>query len=116
MELSQYLHAACFSLVRSTFEKAMQMNHFKTRPGLTTNILKDLSTSVATVQGHIHQERKNLQNKTKPALTRELNIDTLQKKLDILESKQKPGQTLADTLQSELDGYSFPPSPTPNSK
>ena len=53
MELAQYLHTAYFCPVRSTFEKAIKMNYFKTRPGLTTNILKDLPTSVATVQGHI---------------------------------------------------------------
>ena len=40
----------------------------------------------------------------------------IDKKLEILESKQKPGQTLADTLQSDIDEYGFPPSPTPNAK
>ena len=30
MELAQYIHVSCFSLVYSTFEKAIKMNHFKT--------------------------------------------------------------------------------------
>ena len=66
MELAQYLHAACFSPVHSTFEKAIKMNHFKTWPGLTTNLFKDLPTSVATVQGRIHRERKN--SKVQPGI------------------------------------------------
>ena len=60
-ELAQYLHAACFSPVKSTFQKAITRNHFKTWPGLTPNILKHLPTSARTVQGHIHQGRQNLQ-------------------------------------------------------
>jgi hypothetical protein len=59
-ELVQYLHAACFSPVKSTFEKAIKNKHFQSWPGLTAQILKHLPTSVATTQGHIHQERQNL--------------------------------------------------------
>ena len=49
MELAQYLHAACFSQVQSTFEKAIKKIHFKAGPGLNANILKHLPTSIATV-------------------------------------------------------------------
>ena len=43
-------------------------------------------------------------------------MDALRKKLEILKSEQKPGQTLADKFQSKLDEDSFLPSPTPNTK
>ena len=82
MELAQYLHAGCFYPVRSIFEKSIKMDQFKIWPGLIMKILKDLPISVAIVQGHIHQERKNLKNITKPNLTSQSKIDTLRKKLD----------------------------------
>ena len=60
-ELVQYLHAACLSPVKLTFKKSIKKDHFKTCPGLTPGLLKHLPTSMATVQGHLHQERQNLQ-------------------------------------------------------
>ena len=60
--------------------------------------------------------KKNLQTTTKPTFTRQSEMDILRKKLEILKSKQKPGQTLADIFQSKLDKDILPPSPTPNTK
>ena len=40
MELAKYLHVAFSPPVRSTFEKAIKMHHFKTWSGLRTNILR----------------------------------------------------------------------------
>ena len=65
IELIEYLHATNFSPVKSTFNKAIKKGHYKTRPGLNRDILKHLPLSTATVQGHLHQERQNLQTTSK---------------------------------------------------
>ena len=91
--LVKYLHAACFSPVRSTWIKAIQNNNFATWPGLTDVLVKrHLPDSTATVQGHIHKERQNLQS------TKEHSPDPIKNEL----------------LQQEMDV--FPASPTPNLK
>ena len=56
MELVQYLHAACFPPVLSTFKKAIQKGFLKTWSGLTTELVdKHLPPTIATVPGHIAQ-------------------------------------------------------------
>ena len=55
-ELAQYLHAACFPPVKSTFLKAIKRQHFKIWPGLTTEVVNHLPKSVSTVQDHLHLE------------------------------------------------------------
>jgi hypothetical protein len=63
IDLVTYLHAACFSPVKSTFLRAIKNNHFTTWPGLTPEIVnKALPPSLATEQGHLNQERQNLQS------------------------------------------------------
>ena len=60
-DLAAYLHASCFSPVRSTFAKAISKQFFKTWPGLTSALItKHLPPVIATTQGHLHQERQNL--------------------------------------------------------
>ena len=63
------------------------MIHFKTCPGLTTNILKDLLISVATMQCYIHQERKKSQkyNQAHPHTT--IKNRYIVKNLDIKKNK-----------------------------
>ena len=39
-DLVKYLHSACFSLVQSTWIKAINNNNFLTWPGLTTDLVK----------------------------------------------------------------------------
>jgi hypothetical protein len=41
VELAQYLHAACFSPVPSTFVKAITAGHFLTWPGLTADLIRN---------------------------------------------------------------------------
>ena len=68
-DLVKYLHAACFSPVKSTWLKAIKNNQFLTWPGLTTTLVnKHLPPTLPTVQGHLHRERKNLQS-TKATLS-----------------------------------------------
>ena len=60
MELAQYLHVLCLSPVKSTMITAVKQHHFKSWPGLTPQIIsKNLPTPIATVQGHLYQERQN---------------------------------------------------------
>jgi hypothetical protein len=65
-ELVQFLHAACGSPVPSTWIRAIKQGHFVTWPGPTTSLVhKHLPKSLATVKGHLNQQRKSLQS-TKP--------------------------------------------------
>ena len=78
--------------------------------------LKDLSTSVATVQDHIHQIRKKSSNYNQAYPYTTIKSDCTAKELKILQSKQQPRKTLAAIFQKELDEDIFPPLPTPNTK
>ena len=63
MELSQYFHAVYYSPIKSTFIKETANNNLTTWSGLTeTLIQKHLPPSIITVQGHMYQERQNLQS------------------------------------------------------
>ena len=63
MQLVTYLHACCFSPVKSTFKKAITKGFLKTFPGLTPQLVdKYLPPSVATAKGHLNQERQHLQS------------------------------------------------------
>ena len=65
----QFLHAAAFSPVLSTFLQAIRNGHYATWPGLTVeNVRRYLPKSTATVKGHLDQTRKN-QRSTKPKVT-----------------------------------------------
>jgi hypothetical protein len=58
-ELIQFLHAAAFSPVPSTWIKAIQRDFFQSWPGLTTEAVhKHLPKSMATTKGHMDQTRK----------------------------------------------------------
>ena len=114
-ELAQYLHAAAFSPVMSTFKTAIKKNFFKSWPGLTPEVLKHLPKSVSTVQGHLHQERQNLQSTKRQPFT-STNLDAIRAHYIKLKKIKKPGQTLEDVLLQELDADSFPCSPSPNVK
>ena len=56
-ELADFLHAACFSPVVSTFLHAVKNNHFITWPGLTPQLItKHLTKKIAAAKGHLNQE------------------------------------------------------------
>jgi hypothetical protein len=60
VEHIQFLHAAAFSPVTSTWIDAINNGHFTTWPGLTAEaVRKHLPKSFATAQGHLDQARKN---------------------------------------------------------
>ena len=64
--ISTILHTACFSLVKSTWKKAIEQQNFNTWPGLTATLVKrHCPPSIATMQGHLHQERQHLQSTKK---------------------------------------------------
>jgi hypothetical protein len=59
-DLINYLHAACFSPVKSTWITAIKNGHFTSWPGLTEQaVKKHLSKSTSTTKCHLNQQRKN---------------------------------------------------------
>jgi hypothetical protein len=57
-DLINYLHAACFSPVKSTWSTAIKNGHFTSWPGLTEHAVeKYLSKSTSTTKGHLNQQR-----------------------------------------------------------
>ena len=74
------------------------------------DILKHLPLSTATAQGHLHQERQNLQTTSREKL------EAIKQRFTQLKAKQNPGQSLSDVLKAELDTDSFPLSPAPNTR
>jgi hypothetical protein len=59
-DLINYLHAACFSPVKSTWITAIKNGNFSSWPGLTENAVeKHLSKSTSTTKGHLNQQRQN---------------------------------------------------------
>ena len=64
-DLAKFLHATAFSPAISTFQKAIRKGNFVTWPGIASiNFEKILPTTLATEQGHLDQERKNLQSQS----------------------------------------------------
>jgi hypothetical protein len=63
-ELINYLYAACFSPVKSTWIQAIKNSNFTSWPGLTEQAVeKHLSKSTATLKGHLNQQRMNTRSK-----------------------------------------------------
>jgi hypothetical protein len=59
-DLINYLHAACFSPVKSTSITAIKNGNFSSWPGLTEHAVeKHLSKSTSTTKGHLNQQRQN---------------------------------------------------------
>jgi hypothetical protein len=59
-DLINYLHAACFSPVKSTWIKAIKNGNFSSWPGLNEqNVETFLSKSTSTAKGHLNQQRQN---------------------------------------------------------
>jgi hypothetical protein len=59
-DLINYLHAACFSPVKSTWIKAIKNGIFLSWPGVNEhNVEKYLSKSTSTAKGHLNQQRQN---------------------------------------------------------
>jgi hypothetical protein len=59
-DLINYLHAACFSPVKSTWITAINNGNFSTWPGLNEHsVEKYLSKSTSTTKGHLNQQRQN---------------------------------------------------------
>jgi hypothetical protein len=78
-DLINYLHAACFSPVKSTWITAIKNGNFLSWPGLTEHAVeKHLSKSTATKKGHLNQQLQNArttQIKTNNANSQESDID-----------------------------------------
>jgi hypothetical protein len=63
-DLIIYLHAACFSPVKSTWITAIKNGNFTSWPGLTEHAVEThLSKSTSTTKGHLNQQRQNTRTK-----------------------------------------------------
>jgi hypothetical protein len=59
-DLINYLHAACFSPVKSTWIKAIKNGNFSSWLGLNEqNVEKYLSKSTSTAKVHLNKQRQN---------------------------------------------------------
>jgi hypothetical protein len=59
-DLSNYLHAACFSPVKLTWITAIKNGHSTSWPGLTEHAVeKHLYKSTSTTKGHLNQQRQH---------------------------------------------------------
>jgi hypothetical protein len=59
-DLINYLRAACFSPVKSTWITAIKNENFSSWPGLTEHAVeKHLSKSTSTTKGHLNQQKQN---------------------------------------------------------
>ena len=115
MELAQFLHGACFSPVTSSWTKAIKRGPFASWPGLTPQLIKKYCPpSVASAQGHMHQEQQGLQSTktTKPAD----NMRDIKQKLQRLLQKKKDHESLQDVLLRDIDEDAYPLSDTPNTE
>lgn len=82
-ELAQYLHACAFSPSISTFQCAINNGNFISWPAIQSlNFKKLLGSPLPTLQGHLDQERKNLQS-TKPSTKSSLETNSASHPLDI---------------------------------
>jgi hypothetical protein len=77
--LINYMHAACFSPVKSTWITAIKNGNFLYWPGLTEHAAeKHFSKSTATTKGHLNQQRQNARTtkiKSTKASNQETDID-----------------------------------------
>ena len=114
-DLVRYLHAACFAPVPSTWKKAIRNSNFITWPGLTVDLVNHhLPTNMATVRGHIHQERQNLQSTRKPLAENTIKLDQNNIKDESDMKKEVVIKEDPDNVENDKD-Y-FPISPIPNKK
>lgn len=109
-ELADFLYAACFSPVISTFLQAVKNNHFITWPGRTPQLItKYLTKKIATAKGHLNQERKHLQStKTNPHDYTKY-IDSIKNNIQRLKNSLPDGISFTDTLKKDIFEDAFPP-------
>jgi hypothetical protein len=78
-DLINYLHAACFSPVKSTWITAIKNGHFTSWPGLTEHAVeKHLSKSTSTTECHLNQQRQHARStkiKDPKVITTEPDLD-----------------------------------------
>jgi hypothetical protein len=78
-DLINYLHAACFSPVKSTWITAIKNGNFSSWPGLTEHAVETyLSKSTSTTKGHLNQQKQNSRTtkiKDTKVITKETDMD-----------------------------------------
>ena len=108
-DLASYLHAAYFSPVRSTFSTAISEKFFKTWPGLTPALInKHLPPVMATTQGHLHQERQNLQSTKSQKDDYQAKMDKLREQFKAIKALKTKDKTFEQVFKDYLDEDNFP--------
>jgi hypothetical protein len=99
-DLINYLHAACFSPVKSTWITAIKNGHFTSWPGLTEHAVeKHLSKSTSTTKGHLNQQRENVRStkvKDPNVIMPEPDLDQGIKNQDVYDAIIDAGQIYTD--------------------
>ena len=69
-ELADFIHGCLFSPCPSTLMQAVRNKHFLSWPGINSiNFLRYSTNNIATLKGHLNQERKNLRTTKSIATT-----------------------------------------------
>jgi hypothetical protein len=99
-DLINYLHAACFSPVKSTWITVIRNGNFLSWPGLTKHAVeRHSSKSTATTKRHLNQQRQNArttQIKSTKASNQETDIDHGIKTQLVYTATIDSGQTCTD--------------------
>ena len=111
-DLVTYLHACCFSPVKSTFRTAIKKGFLKTWPELTTQLVdKHLDASPATIKGHMTQEKSNLQSTKARVIKNKHPIEDLCDR-----TKNMSINNTKNHIISPIDNDFHPSSDIPNKK
>lgn len=87
-----------------------------TWPGLTEKLITThLTRAIATTQGHLPQERQNLQS-TSMNKAYDTQMERIRQRLKAMQALKSKGQTIEQIVKKEIENDAFPPSPSPNTK
>ena len=101
--------------MQSTLLKALNNGNFVSFPGLTEKlIINHLHATVATAQGHLQQERQNIQS-TKSA-NYNITLQDIKTKFQKLKKELPQGMSFKSAVESEILSDFFPESSKPNVK
>ena len=111
--MATFLHAACFSPVLSTLNKAIDNGHFNTWPGISNNLMKKhLPPSIASAKGHLNQERQGIQSTKSEQSNYNEYISRINANIARLKQKIPTGKTLEEALREDIFDDAFPKSDT----
>jgi len=78
-------------------------------------ITTHLTPAIATTQGHLHQERQNLQS-TSIDKAYDIQMERIRQRIKAMQALKSKGQTIEQMVTNEIETDAFPPSASPNTK